>query len=137
MKLNYVHDQNQTRTWGFRLSFMDVLVVGLFLGVAAVLWRHNSPLWWILVMAVAHFFLFCNVFRIVRRLELVWAGIFILNIGTWDFFNHLTWLLVLLCQLPVTIVLLIAEICSPRYHGVFANRLNPRLNEYLTGRLNG
>ena len=124
---------HKPRTWGFRFSMMDVLVISLFMGTVAVLWYFYSTLWWILLMTAVHFFLFCNVFRIVRRLELVWAGIFILNIVTWACFNNLTWLPVLLCQLPVTIVLLIAGIHSPGYHGVFAKQLNPQLNKYLEG----
>jgi|SRR5215469_8062836 len=122
---------HKPRTWGFRFSSIDVLVIGLFLCATAILWHLNSPLWWMLLITAAHFFLFCNVFRIVRRLELIWATTFILNIGAWAWLNHLNWLFVLVCQLPLTLILLIAGIRSPGYHGIFANRLNPKLNEYL------
>lgn len=125
--------KRKTRSWGFRFSFMDALVIGVFVCTTAVLWHFDCPLWWILVIATGHFFLFCNVFRIARPRELIWAATFILNIVVWACFDHLAWLPVLLCQLPITAGLLIADMRSPLYHGVFANRLNSQLNDYLEG----
>ncbi|HLP78179.1 MAG TPA: hypothetical protein VK327_14830 [Candidatus Paceibacterota bacterium] len=125
----------KTRTWGFRFSLMDAVAIGVFMSAAGVLWHLNSPLWWMLLIAAGHFFLFCNVFRIVRRRELIWAGLFILNVGIWAWFDHLTWPCVLLCQLPITAALIVADMRAPGYHGIFASRLNPRLNDYLEGRI--
>lgn len=125
--------KNKTRTWGFRFSLADVIAISVFTSAAAGLWHLGSPLWWLLVIAAGHFFLFCNVFRIVRRRELIWAGLFVLNVGLWAWFDRLTWPGVLLCQLPITVVLIVADIRAPGYHGVLAKRLNPRLNDYLNG----
>lgn len=123
------------RTWGFRFSLTDAIAIGVFLA-AAVGFRHlGNSLWWLLVIAAAHFFLFCNVFRIVRRRELIWAALFIVNVGVWACFDHLTWGVVLLCQLPITVGVIVADMRAAGYHGVFANKLNPRLNEYLERRL--
>lgn len=126
--------QPRKRTWGFRFLRQDILSIGAFTVVAVVLWRRENPLWWLLAIAAGHFFLFCNVFRIIRWRELIWASLFIFNIGTWLWFEKLTWAHVLACQLPITIYLIIAEIRAPGYHGIFARRLNPRLNDYLEGR---
>ena len=104
------------------------------MSAAVGLWYLNSPLWWLLVVAAGHFFLFCNVFRIVRRRELIWAGLYVLNVGVWTGFDRLTWRGVLLCQLPITVALVVADMRAPGYHGVLAKRLNPRLNDYLEGR---
>jgi len=90
-------------------------------------------MWWMLVISASHFFLFCNVFRIIRRRELIWAGLFIFNVGVWAWFDHLAWPPVVLCQLPITLGLVIADVRGPGYHGVFADRLNPRLSDYLKG----
>ena len=125
--------KRRARSWGFRFSLTDAAAIVVFMSAAGVFWRQGSPLWWLLVIAAAHFFLFCNVFRIVRRRELIWAGLFILNVGVWVWFDHLTWPCVLLCQLPITVGLIFADMCAPGYHGVFAKRLNPRLNDYLKG----
>ena len=125
----------KARTWGFRFSLMDAIAIGVFLSAASGLWYLGSPLWWLLLIATGHFFLFCNVFRIVRRRELIWAGLFVLNVGVWAWLDRLTWTGVLFCQLPITVVLIVADIRAAGYHGVFAKRLNPQLNEYLEGRL--
>ena len=125
---------NTTRTWGFRFSRADAITIGV-IGCAAVGLCHlGSPLWWLLLIAAGHFFLFCNVFRIVRRREFIWAGLFVLNVGIWTWFERLTWSNVLLCQLPITVALIAADMRSSGYHGVFAGRLNPRLADYLEGR---
>jgi hypothetical protein len=120
-----------TRTWGFRFSPMDAVVIGIFMSLMIILWIFQSVLWWILVLVAVHFFLFCNVFRIARRPELIWAALFVSNVGIWAWFDHLSWQPVVLCQLPFTILLVLWEMLSPMYHGVFASRLNRRLNEYL------
>jgi len=122
---------HKARTWGFRFSLMDALAICVFIGAAGSLWQQDSPLWWLLLVAAGHFFLFCNVFRIARRRELIWAGLFLLNVGTWAWLDLLTWPRVLMCQLPITVELVVADMRAPGYHGVFANRLNPRLNGYL------
>lgn len=88
-----------------------------------------------LVTVASHFFLFCNVFRIIRWRELTWASLFVLNICAWLWFEELTWLHALECQVPITIFLILTELRSPGYHGVFAGHLNPRLNDYLEGLL--
>jgi hypothetical protein len=111
------------------------VVVGVFAGIGFALWRLDNPLWWMFVIAAGHFFLFCNVFRIVRRRELIWAGLYIVNIGAWFWAENLTWTRVLLCQLPITAWLVVADMRGPGYHGVFASRLNERLDDYLEGRV--
>jgi hypothetical protein len=126
---------HSARTWGFRFSITDAVAIGVFACATAVLWRLDNPFWWILAIAAGHFFLFCNVFRIVRRRELIWAGLFILNIGIWAWFDHLNWAYLLPCQLPITAGLVVADMCAPGYHGIFASRLNPRLNDYLEERI--
>lgn len=123
------------RTWGFRFSLADAVAIAVFVGVAVVFRQWDSPLWWMLAIATGHFFLFCNVFRIIRRRELIWAGSFILNIGLWMWFGELTCPRILACQLPVTAGLIFADLRAPGYHGIFANRLNPKLNDYLEGRI--
>ena len=62
---------------GFRLSAIDVIVILVGAIASVVLW---STVWWIgfvIAFVVAHFFLFCNVFRVARPLELAWSGLFI------------------------------------------------------------
>jgi len=125
---------HNSRTWGFRFSLADAVAIFAFMSAAGVFWRLGNLLWWMLLIVAGHFFLFCNVFRIVRNREWAWAGLFILNVGVWTWLELLTWPCVLLCQLPITVGIVVADMRSPGYHGVFASWLNPRLNDYLEGR---
>jgi hypothetical protein len=123
------------RSWGFRFYATDAVVIGV-LGAAAIALRQiENPLWWILIVVAAHFFLFCNIVRIRRRFEMIWAGLFIANIGVWLWLGELGWIGVLSVQLPITLCLVLLELRSGRYHGVLARRANPRLNDYLEGKI--
>lgn len=65
------HLSAKPRTWRFQFALTDAVAVGLLMKVAAALWRLANPLWWIRSIAVGHFFLFCKVFRIIRRREMI------------------------------------------------------------------
>ena len=123
------------RRHGFRISVMDAMV--LIAGTAMILWlyRQEHPLAWIVAMALGHFFLFCNVFLVWRRWELLWALMFIVNVMAHALCGTLSAGSVLLWQLPVTLVVILWQIRSPWYHGICAVRLNPRLSDYLQSRL--
>lgn len=123
------------RLHGFRLSFVDALVLVTGACLSGWLAKIEFPLWWIVPAALGHFFLFCNVFLVWRRWELLWTAAFILNVATHLALGSLEWLLPLLFQLPITILVIIGQIRSPWYHGIFAEHLNPRLKEYLAGRM--
>lgn len=124
-----------TRTWGCRFFVTDALALGSFVTAAMALRRMGSPLWWLLALVAGHFFLFCNVFRVRRRLELGWAIVFLINSGAWLWWGRLEWLNVLACQLPITVGCIGAEVRSRQYHGLFARRVNPNLDDYLEGRI--
>lgn len=130
-----MNDLNTPRKHGFHLSVWDGVV--LMLGAILSIWLRNEafPLWWIVPMVLGHFFLFCNVFLVRRRLELAWAGTFVANVMIHASAEQSSALSVLLWQLPITILVLAWQIRSPWYHGIAARRLNPRLNEYLNGTL--
>jgi hypothetical protein len=109
----------------------------LMAGVVLSWWLQSQsfPLWWVVPAALGHFFLFCNVFLVWRRLELMWAAAFVLNVAVHLVSGALDWLSPLLFQLPVTVLVIMWQIRSPWYHGVFAERWNHRLKEYLADRL--
>lgn len=122
------------RTAGFRLSAVDAIVLALGAIATVVSVRPLGPMAGIFPMAVGHFFLFCNVFRLRRRYELAWTAIFLANFTAWTF-TEFSWVGVLAIQLPVTAIVVALEVRSPRYHGIGASRLNARLPEYLDGRI--
>lgn len=123
------------RTWGLRFSASDAAVIGIFIAAAFVLRRMENPLWWMLGIVAGHFFLFCNILRARRRLELWWSGLFLVNFVFWFWLGKLDWLHVFTAQMPITAGVALIETQSSRYHGIFAKQANPRLNDYLEGRI--
>lgn len=102
---------------GFRFAATD----GLILLASAVLcylciWRFPEVVW-VVIMAVGHFFLFCNVFRVCRNLELLWAGAFVVFVmlGTW---REWPWYMMALLQIPVTVAVIGVEVIGSNYRGV-------------------
>ncbi len=123
------------RTWGFRFSLADALALLCLGGVAMGLHKVPNESWWLVTLAGGHFFLFCNVFRVRRNFELIWAALFVINVTAWLCVEKLEWTNVMACQFPITAAFVFADLRSPRYHGVFARAVNPRLTDYLDGRI--
>jgi hypothetical protein len=115
---------------GFRISAFDGIIllcgcVGAFVA--------GSYAWWaslIICFVVGHFFLFCNVFRISRRPELIWAGTFVvLSISTL-FTDIPGWIGTVAISLLLTVFLITREFRKPHYHGIFWQRINPELRNW-------
>jgi hypothetical protein len=103
---------------GFRLSWADA---GILLSGAVITWwgcGYLGSLALLLAIVLLHFFLFCNVFRIRRKLELIWAALFVVNVLVWSLFGQIVWWYVLVAQAPITLSLIAVEIRSDRYHGI-------------------
>ena len=121
------------RTWGFRLSAVDMIVLAVTGPATWWAWAEIGSMSGVIPLVVGHFFLFCNVFRIHRTKELLWAAICLLNVGAWAITDDMWWPGILMIQMPITVILIWTETRLPRYHGIFARRLNPRLDDYLKG----
>ena len=87
-----------------------------------------------IAFVVGHFFLFCNVFRIRRAPELIWAGVFTtlatatVVVGTTD------WTATFAVSALLTVVLVAIEMRHPSYHGLFWRQVNPHLPEFWRSR---
>ncbi|MBB5036561.1 hypothetical protein [Prosthecobacter dejongeii] len=123
------------RQFGFRFSSTDAAI--LLTAAVVATWVHQRAyeLWWVVPMAIGHFFLFCNVFLVWRCWELIWAGSFVVNVLLHMVQGHLNFWPIMGWQLPATLLVIYLQIRSPWYHGIFARQLNPRLQEYLDGHL--
>lgn len=99
------------------------------------MWQCIGDMAGIVPMAVGHFFLFCNVFRIHRTKELIWAGCFLANVIAWALADQLWWPGIIAVQSPLTIAVIVWESYGPWYHGIFARRINRRLDAYLEERI--
>ena len=120
---------------GFRLSMLDSVV--LVVGASATAGLAFVVTWAAFVVAfvVVHFFLFCNVFRISRSLELAWGALFILLSATTLLTDQPGWLMTAVFSLVATAFVVILEMRKPSYHGVGWQCLNPGLPDWWESNL--
>ena len=115
---------------GFRLSAIDVGV--LLAGVIGSFMVGQIELCLGLAIAftVGHFFLFCNVFRMPRPLELAWAALFLTLSGSSIAFQQPGWFVSFALSLVGTAVVVVFQIRQPSYHGVGWQKINPQLPQW-------
>ncbi len=127
--------QNHTFAPGFRLSGLDaiILVIGVVtaLALATVVW------WWgfVIGFVLGHFFLFCNVVRVARPLELAWAGVFVVLAAATVAAETPGWLVTASASLVVTAVVVVIEMRKPSYHGLGWQWINPGLPAWWESRM--
>jgi len=121
------------RIYGFRCSWSDMAVLAACVPLTWWAWRSIGVMAGVIPFAVGHFFLFCNVFRIHRRREFVWAVLAVMNVSAWTLADALDWRWVLAVQTPITIACVGSEMRGKRYHGIYARRVNPSLDQWLSG----
>ena len=120
---------------GFRLSEMDVGFLMLGVCAAVLLARLDERLGLASLFVLAHFFLFCNVLRMSRPLELIWAVFFVLLAGSTFTFGFPSWNSTLIAMLVVTLILALVHILQPFYHGVLWRMINPNLKQWWEARV--
>jgi len=119
---------------GFRLSEMNVGILILGICSSVLLARFDERLGVATLFVLAHFFLFCNVLRMSRPLELIWAGFFVLLAGCTFTFGLPSWTITLAAMLAVTLILAFVQILLPSYHGVLWRKINPNLEQWWDAR---
>lgn len=108
-----------TRRRGFRLSTVDIVAIAVCAAATWLLRDQFGEFVWLMPVTLGHFFLFCNVFRIHRRLELIWTVFFVVNVAAFTVVDKFSWTAILAVQFPITMAVIVLEIRSPRYHGIF------------------
>jgi hypothetical protein len=116
---------------GFRISLLDTTIFAA--GICAALFAPRE-LAFIVATAVGHFFLFCNVFRMSRKPELIWAGTFTLLSAATLLSGTPPWPATVVLSFLLAAILIGLEMRKPRYHGVAWQKLNPRLPEWWKAR---
>jgi hypothetical protein len=112
---------------GFRLSMLDAVVLATgtiaAVGLATVVW------WWgfVIGFVVGHFFLFCNVVRLARPLELTWAAVFLALAAPTVVTEQPGWIATASLSLVATVVVVALEMRKPSYHGLGWHWINPAL----------
>ncbi len=115
---------------GFRISLFDTVVlitgmIGAFIASAYAWWARM-----VIGFVVGHFFLFCNVFRIAGKPELIWAAAFIILTGSTLLAGVPRWTVTFTGSFLVAILLIYLEMQKCSYHGIFWSKFNPGLREW-------
>ena len=107
-------------------------MVVIVIGAVATIALAFQTWWWGLIVGfvLAHFFLFCNVFRMARPLELVWAAVIVVLAGGTIVQELPGWGLTVAISLGVTVVVVILEMRKSSYHGIAWQRINPDLRKW-------
>ena len=115
---------------GFRLSFLDLIV--LVCGAGASLAAASFEVWFGVTIAfvVAHFFLFCNVFRVDRNLEFAWSFLFLLLMGCTIKLGLPPLHISLIVSLVGTVLVIYFQMRQPWYHGTGWRVINPGLPQW-------
>jgi len=113
---------------GFRCSVTDVAIVTA--GACALVEVPQLGMW--IALAVGHFFLFCNVLRLARALELAWAAVFVL--GAAAVRGGVAFAPVLTAIAATSLAVTIIAIAQRSYHGVLWRWINPKLPQWWQSR---
>lgn len=115
---------------GFRISTLDGVVLAI--GAVASILLGLQVWWWgyVVAMTVGHFFLFCNVFRISRTLELAWAAAFLGLAGGTVIAETPGWMITTIATFAITFVVIAVDMCKGSYHGIGWERINPELRTW-------
>ena len=113
---------------GFRMSWIDGTFLVVMAAGCAIAFAAGSPAGWIIATPTAQFFLFCNVFRIRRAPELIWAGLYAASAAGVAASGLPGWTAAAIgCGLGALLIAL--EMRHPSYHGVLWRRVNPRAED--------
>jgi hypothetical protein len=112
---------------GFRFSLIDSAVLAAGIALAVIGTKEIAI---ISLAAVGHFFLFCNVFRMSRIPELIWAGAFVILSYCTLSMGKPTWMLTVGSAIALAAALIFREMKKPYYHGILWRRVNPDLPEW-------
>ena len=123
-------NQNKEFKPGFRINLRDIIFI--ILGLILAYYCHYSfmDLTIIILSSICHFFMFCNVFRISRIPELIWASLFILlsylTINT----DLLKWTVSIPTAFLIAGILIFLETNKESYHGILWRKFNPNLQKW-------
>lgn len=115
---------------GFRFSVIDAVILLAAVPASVVLWGLHPWLGVACGFVTAHFFLFCNVLRMERGLELGWAAGFVGLAVAAEVLGWIGWPVALAVALGLTVVVARVQLHRPSYHGVAWQAVNPDLPEW-------
>ena len=117
---------------GFRLSIVDIVFLSTATIASVYLYTFAKPLSYIVAFVVGHFFLFCNITRMSRLPELIWAVVFTALSLLALKFSVISLPVVFLVSTFLTTILVVLESRKPHYHGILWEKVNPNLETWFT-----
>lgn len=115
---------------GFRIDAKDVVVLVIGAVSSTYVLRIDAFLALVIAFALGHFFLFCNVLRMARYLELIWATVFVLLCASTIALGQPHPALAVSGVLLTTLLVSVLQLRSPSYHGIAWQRVNPGLVQW-------
>ena len=112
---------------GFRFSLSDLIFLGVGVAAAYFAFTLRSLPAVIPAYVIFTFFLYCNVFRIRRTPELIWAVVFTATALASTYFDRPSWGATFATGSFLTVILIVIEMRHPSYHGIFWRFVNPDL----------
>lgn len=112
---------------GFRISIIDLVFIFLAVGAAVYIYRISQDTSFVILFTTFHFFMFCNVFRIERKPELIWSIFFCITTYGTLIYQFPPWKYNYLLSLMLAIFLIFIDTKKPSYHGIFWQKINPNL----------
>ena len=116
---------------GFRLSALDVCIIIAGLLGAFYVRPFDINFSLIILFVVGHFFIFCNITRMSRIPELIWAASFLVLCTASIRLSILPLYLVFFISGMITIFLIVYELRKVSYHGIFWQNINPNLKAWF------
>jgi hypothetical protein len=112
------------------MSALDVLV--LIVGTLGTIALGSVTWWWgfIVGFVLAHFFLFCNVVRMARPMEIAWSLVFVILAGGTIAAEFPGWPMTAVGASMATAMLVTIEVRKPSYHGAGWEWMNPGLRAW-------
>lgn len=104
---------------GFRLLPTDLILLALGVLLPVLFQEKLYGISYLFSVVIFHFFLFCNVFRTRALYEIVWAVIFIIHFFYRFSPEGVDWLGLLIYQTPFTLGVVVMEIFTGTYRGIF------------------
>jgi len=109
---------------GFRINLVDIVFILLLIGFSIFIYTYLGDLgyYFLLPLYVGFsFFLFCNVFRLRTKDEMIWTFLFLMIVGITFYFFPNNWVIYTISSsFIIQTVLIVLDIGSEEYRGVGA-----------------
>ena len=115
---------------GFRLSIMEFMFFVIMAAATWALMGVNGYCAWMAMFSAVMFFHFCNIFRIRRLPELVWATCYVVA-GIVGYMMELSVWVVIGGLYALGLGIIAHEFKRPDYHGILWRSINPKLPEWF------